>query len=196
MNNADRFKQTFGIYAEEFWSFDEKQMLDWLNADVPDTNVGDTISRQAAIDALEREKTYCTAYKDGYSKTDVFKQYNMGLTDGIKALNKLPSAQPDYDLSHYSDKLWKAAYERGKAEAEPRWIPCDIAMPSEPFGCLVTVWDEEPMTGEMFENLLPYFVGWDGEQWNDSDGEQCPFEVIAWMPLPEPYREETENAVH
>lgn len=52
---------------------------------------GDIISRQAAIDALEREKTYSTAYKDGYTQTDYFKQYNMGLTDGIKALNKLPS---------------------------------------------------------------------------------------------------------
>ena len=53
----------------------------------------DLISRQDAIDALEREKTYSTAYKDGYTQTDYFKQYNMGLTDGIKALNKLPSAQ-------------------------------------------------------------------------------------------------------
>ena len=70
------------------------------------------------------------------------------------------------------------------------WIPVEQALPEEPFGCLVTVWDEEPMTGEMFENLLPYFVGWDGEQWNDGDGQQCPFEVIAWMPLPEPYWEE------
>ena len=75
-------------------------------------------------------------------------------------------------------------------EAEPHWIPVEQALPEEPFGCLVTVWDEEPMTGEMFENLLPYFVGLDGEQWNDEDGQQCPFEVIAWMPLPEPYRGE------
>lgn len=37
------------------------------------------------------------------------------------ALSDLPTA----DLSEYSDKLWKAAYERGKAEAHPRtgkWI--------------------------------------------------------------------------
>ena len=75
---------------------------------------------------------------------------------------------------------------------EPHWIPVEQALPEEPFGCLVTVWDEEPMTGEMFENLLPYFVGWDGEQWNDGDGQQCPFEVIAWMPLPEPFKGVTE----
>ena len=75
---------------------------------------------------------------------------------------------------------------------EPHRIPVEQALPEEPFGCLVTVWDEEPMTGEMFENLLPYFVGWDGEQWNDGDGQQCPFEVIAWMPLPEPFNGVTE----
>lgn len=51
----------------------------------------DVIYRQDAIDALEREKTYSTAYKNGYAQTDYFKQYNMGLTDGIKALYKLPS---------------------------------------------------------------------------------------------------------
>ena len=67
------------------------------------------------------------------------------------------------------------------------WIPCSERLPEEPFGCLVTVWDTDPVTMDEFENILPYFVGWDGEQWNDGDGLQCPFEVIAWMPLPDPY---------
>jgi len=113
---------------------------------------------------------------------------------------------------HYENKYWdmfdcvelpRAKHWDGHTEAdaetrlmslkpEPHWIPVEQALPEEPFGCLVTVWDEEPMTGEMFENLLPYFVGWDGEQWNDGDGQQCPFEVIAWMPLPEPYKGVTE----
>lgn len=73
------------------------------------------------------------------------------------------------------------------------WIPVTERLPEEPYGCLVTVADEEPMTGQMFETILPYFVGWDGERWNDSDGEQCPFEVIAWMPLPEPMKVGEEN---
>ena len=71
---------------------------------------------------------------------------------------------------------------------EPHWIPVTERLPEEPFGCLVTVMDTNPMTMEDFENILPYFVGWDGEQWNDGDGQQCPFEVIAWIPLPEPYK--------
>ena len=71
---------------------------------------------------------------------------------------------------------------------EPHWIPVTERLPEEPFGCLVTVMDTNPMTMEEFENILPYFVGWDGERWNDDDGEQCPFEVLAWCELPEPYK--------
>lgn len=72
-------------------------------------------------------------------------------------------------------------------DTKTHWIPCSERLPEEPFGCLVTVWDTDPVTMDEFENILPYFVGWDGEQWNDGDGLQCPFEVIAWMPLPKPY---------
>ena len=69
------------------------------------------------------------------------------------------------------------------------WIACSDLLPEEPFGCLVTIIDCEPVTQTDFENILPYFVGYDGESWNDEDGNEIPFEVIAWMPLPEPYKE-------
>lgn len=69
------------------------------------------------------------------------------------------------------------------------WIACSDRLPEEPFGCLVTVIDCEPVTQTDFENILPYFVGYDGESWNDEDGNEIPFEVIAWKPLPEPYKE-------
>lgn len=74
--------------------------------------MSDLISRQAAIEALEREKTYCTAYHGGYTQTDYFKQYNMGLTDGIKALNKLPSADPERKVGKWikpDGSLWSIA---------------------------------------------------------------------------------------
>ena len=69
------------------------------------------------------------------------------------------------------------------------WIPCSERLPEEPFGCLVTVIDCEPVTQTDFENILPYFVGYDGESWNDEDCNEIPFEVIAWQPLPKPFKE-------
>ena len=31
-NNAEVFKSTFGIYATELWSMEEKDFLEWLNS--------------------------------------------------------------------------------------------------------------------------------------------------------------------
>lgn len=72
------------------------------------------------------------------------------------------------------------------------WIPCSERLPEEPFGCLVTVIDCEPSTQTDFENILPYVVGYDGDSWNDADGDVIPFEVIAWQPLLDPYEEVEE----
>ena len=72
------------------------------------------------------------------------------------------------------------------------WIPCSERLPQEPFGCLVTIMDCEPMTQTDFENILNYHVGYDGETWNDADGNAIPFEVVAWQPLPAPYKEGCE----
>ena len=76
------------------------------------------------------------------------------------------------------------------------WIPCSERLPEEAFGCLVTVMDCEPSTQTDFENILPYFVGYDGETWNNADGKEIPFEVIAWMPLPKPYKESDRYVKH
>lgn len=34
MNNAEKFKQLFGIYATELWAMPEEKFLEWLNAEV------------------------------------------------------------------------------------------------------------------------------------------------------------------
>ena len=110
---------------------------------------------------------------------------------GLNSCGEISWEVYDYAFDFYVGLIQKA-YELGKSEAEPHWIPVEQALPEEPFGCLVTVMDTNPVTMEEFENILPYFVGWDGEQWNDYDGEQCPFEVLAWWGLPEPYKVVTE----
>ena len=59
-----------------------------INAEVSDTNIGDTISRQVAIDAFDSTKfhtEYCTEYGKGY---------NDGIDFAVSKLSALPSAQP------------------------------------------------------------------------------------------------------
>ena len=126
--------------------------------------MNDTINRQAAINAI------C---KHG---TDLERR-------GITVLAVVNHKQATIDLLETLPS----------AQTEPQWIPVSERLPEEPFGCLVTVWDTNPVTMDEVENILPYFVGWDGKQWNDGDGEQCPFEVIAWMPLPEPWKGEEDE---
>ena len=126
----------------------------------------DLISRQAAIDALERNWTPDCEF------------------GGILA--DVPSAQPD--LSDYSDKLWKAAYERGKAEAQ-RWIPVSERLPEigvEVLTCLDN--------GMIEINSLYVYRVRDGElKWENPCGYMMDFaDAVAWMPLPEPYKEETK----
>lgn len=78
-----------------------------------DTNVtnNDCISRQAAIDAL---------IKADYEFTGILSEPRARRFE--QTINALPSAQPD--LSEYSDKLWRSAYERGKAEAQAEIVRC------------------------------------------------------------------------
>ena len=114
-----------------------------------------------------------------------------------KAIMNLESWQIDLPTNSLQFEVFEKAIkalkvESCKKETEYGWIPVSERLPEEPYGCLVTVEDEEPMTGQMFETILPYHVGWDGERWNDADGEQCPFEVTAWIPLPKPYKAESE----
>lgn len=96
----------------------------------------------------------------------------------------MPTVQPD--LSDYSDRLWKAAYERGKAEAM-QWIPCSERLPK--IGKEVLLSEPNDMfIAEYYGSGLPEGV-WrvDGIGHYLQDIKGC-----AWMPLPEPYREEGE----
>ena len=69
----------------------------------------DLISRQAAIDALIRAGK---PINNGDGTSTI-----MPLTNAVirEVLTAVPSVQPD--MSGYSDRLWKLAYERGKRDA-------------------------------------------------------------------------------
>jgi hypothetical protein len=129
--------------------------------------MSDLISRQAAIDAF-------------------YKHPNINWTtlDVLAKIDALPSAQPD--LSGYSDKLWKAAYERGKAEAWQRWIPCSEMLP-EPRKAVLGY---APRYQNIYALYYDSAYGW--MIWNPLRDDCFPNsqgEIVAWMPLPEAYRE-------
>ena len=99
----------------------------------------DTISRQAAIDAIMGEPTDAH-YPSWYAER----------------LEQLPSAQP-----------------------EQRWIPCSERLPDDPGDYLVSIKRIGWNTKEYVENDIAY--------WDDLEGFHKADEVLAWMPLPEPY---------
>lgn len=185
-----------------------KMGIDALQSNAPNVlSALDCVERQAAVDAIRAKDDYsnvAVAIGLGKAMTAICElpsvQTNLQLTcnklatDCIDRHTAIDALEERLKVNGYSNVALVSELNRcigylmRLPSVQPqRWIPVTEALPEKPFGCLVTVMDTEPMTMEEFENLLPYFVGYDGEQWNDSDGEQCPFEVIAWMPLPPVY---------
>lgn len=99
MNNAEKFKQIFGIYATELWAMPENEFLEWINSnfsgDVCVVNNGDTISRQAAIDALTGiEFCHCMEFGE-YIGENTREVRWIRAEKAQDALQNLPSTQPE-----------------------------------------------------------------------------------------------------
>ena len=125
--------------------------------DVPDTNVGDLISRQDAIDALAR-----TA-REAFNLSDEYNQYLAGLIDGESAIRQLPSVQ-----------------------SEQRWIPCSERLPDNDERVLATTaWGDVTIAERIYPpiNDTCWFI-------HDGNTNATIDDVVAWMPLPEPYQAE------
>ena len=86
--------------------------------------MSDLVDRNDAIEAIEFEKVYMTAYKgssNGYvSEGNPLKQYNKGLDDAIKAVNNLTPVKPElkkgkwmeketFDNADYEIPVWQSA---------------------------------------------------------------------------------------
>ena len=146
-----------GITGTEMTTKEMESRPDWCPLEEVEP-CGDAVSRQAAIDALDKR----------------FDSVPMEQTTEIlmlrKDLRELPSAQP-----------------------EQRWIPCKERLPEEDHWL--------GGSGKQFSDdvLISILNSDDEDEWVDVsytiDGEwtlelprHC--KILAWMPLPEPYREE------
>lgn len=71
--------------------------------------MSDLIDRQEVLDIISQ-------YDSAHIK--LFGEPIRGLAAILADIEDLPS-EPEYDIGGYSSRLWKAAYERGKQDAEP-----------------------------------------------------------------------------
>ena len=91
--------------------------------------------------------------------------------------------------AYYAEKIRQLP----SAHPEPRWIPVTERLPESGIRYQVTFESGEVGYAD-FRNKIFFYDGsakenvWETERYCEDDGE-----VIAWMPLPEPYREEKKD---
>lgn len=136
-------------------------------------------------DLISREKAYEVLTEYYHHTTEL---QHKALRE---ALDMVPSA--DIDLSDYSDRLWRKAYEQGKADAEPRWVSVEDEPQKEKkryWVCTDTGYQCECR----WTNNVYGFRDSDKWGWSIFDIPQYT-KVVAWMPLPEPWEGEADAEV-
>lgn len=94
-----------------------------------------------------------------------------------KALSALPSAEPSIKaIKRQIDEHWYL--DPPSAEAVQGWIPCSERLPNESGWYVISVVGFENFTD------VSYFYS-DEAKWSDVSHTQS---VVAWMPLPTPYK--------
>ena len=160
--------------------------------------LNDYISRQAAIEALEKVAELYPWKVPG--NRDSYSQYNEAWQDALDraegAIGNLPSAQPEV-LAHGEGEL--------SAQPEQRCIPCSerlpethkagnsvsgIFMESKP----VLVYGVPEYESEYSFNVVTYCDDLNGNTYWSTEMDAVTInEVTAWMPLPEPYHADEEG---
>ncbi len=124
----------------------------------------DLISRQAAIDAS------CTCHGGVHC--------NHYPCNDVQAIMDLPSVQLQ-DIARDIATIIENEKDMRVVLKQPRWIPCSERLPTTKDDYIITVKDKSLKWTD--------YVEWNADyHWWEYDDDM----VIAWMPLPEPYKGE------
>ena len=172
--------------------------------------MNDLISRQAAIDALNGIiNSFEEILRDIRESKGDDSVCGMCEYDGAFVgqsgdwCNECPGFEKDdcFRLSDECRKRWLESVKLPSAQPEQRWIPCSERLPEEYGEFLVTMTEKAKAKDLGFDIDETYIR----KMRYNSNGWQLPRhipswineavkdEVLAWMPLPEPYQEEGEK---
>lgn len=147
---------------------------------------------QLTVEDIETIRIHLNAIKGNLCNQRRYKEAEE-YEEIIKRLTSLPSAQPKITLESAIDYLHSIGWmqEHDRILEEPQWIPCSEKLPEQDVEVIVTnEWGNVEIA-----QLISYFDGhgetltWKTEEYYYDELN----EVIAWMPLPKPYREENDE---
>ena len=164
--------------------------------------MNDLIDRQKAIETL---KEYEVVESDNFTRMDSLSMMTVAtIANCIEAIEELPSAEPEleehewchdckeYDQEKHCCHRWTKVIRNTVEEIKTkywRWIPVTEALPEEKGEYLVSYHPCHWNT--VSEKVL---VGMDTFRGKTTWAKKKYQKVIAWMPLPEPYKVTDENS--
>lgn len=108
----------------------------------------------------------------------------------INTVKKMRAVCDTDSIEDYEALLETAIEALPSAQSEPQWIPCSERLPHGSCSDLVNVSIHDDSGDTPFDYTSCGWVTTDGEYWivdNEINNH-----VVAWMPLPEPYKGEQE----
>jgi len=144
--------------------------------------MSDYISRQAAIDAVDSETVSTNP-------------------EHFKSSEKFIKFMDDADIASFGKWEWANGFNialvatkvklKKLPSAQPQWIPCSERLPHGSCSDLVIVSIHDDSGDTPYDYTSCGWITTDGEYWivdNEINNH-----VVAWMPLPEPYRGESDE---
>ena len=154
--------------------------------------IGDRVFVRGYIDEI-RKDTVIIRNAGGYFGTIPSEVITGELSSAQPELNEWCHDCKEYDKEHHCCPRWNRVIKTTLADvhSEQQWIPCGERLPEENGQYLITVKYEHV---DDYEDIYSEHGEWVDGKWDMFSFGHCGKveNIIAWMPLPEPYKEAHE----